>query len=626
MAYPDLQKFVETLERSGELIRIKKFVNPCLEISEVVDRLSKHDGKAVLFENTGTDFPVLMNAMGSEKRMCLALGFNSLDEPGMEMERLLKEVSAPHPGILNKLSMLGTLRQFAAWMPKTRKGKGDCQKVVMEKPMLSKLPVIKCWPQDGGPFITLPMVHTVDPVTGAKNMGMYRMQVFSDEMTGMHWHLHKNSAKHFRAYKELHQRMPVTVTLGGDPVYTYAATAPLPENIDEYLLAGFLRKKKVKLVKCLTNDLYVPSDVDFVIEGYVDPDEELMMEGPFGDHTGFYSLADLYPKFHVTCITHRKDAIYPATIVGIPPQEDLWMGKATERIFLAPIRMMMVPEIVDMWMPAEGVFHNIVIAKIKKEYEGQVFKVMNSLWGAGQMMFNKVMIVVDGDTKVNDAHSVLKAITDFVDPARDLYFSKGPADVLDHSSERFAFGSKLGIDATHKEAVNGKIAAIDEAVLCKSIIGIKRMNTGLAEMNIPVLIVAVDKIDAGGLPLINYDLVDVPAIDGIKFIIYTDNEVDIYDLSTVAWVVANHIDPERDCYVEKTISGTPCLGIDGTRKTKDFDGFERDWPNPVVMDDKTIASVDKMWNELGLGTFLPSPSLKYRGLMRGEGAVAEGDG
>ena len=365
MSYKSLSHFIEVLESQGELMRIKEFVSPFLEITEITDRVVKSGGKALLFENTGTSFPLLINAYGSEKRMCLSLGVKDLGDFEKDIFRLLQEFTKPRDRFVDKLKVLPVLQELSSWMPKNIKGKGDCQEIVMEDPDITKLPVLTCWPADGGPFVTLPVVHTRDPHTGNRNTGMYRMQVFGPKLTGMHWHLHKGSARHYQLYKEAGLQMPVTVTLGGDPAYTYSATAPLPENIDEYMLAGFLRRKKVEMVKCLTNDLEVPSDVDFVIEGYVDPAEDLILEGPFGDHTGFYSLADMYPRFHITSITHRKDAIYPATIVGIPPMEDGWIGKATERLFLGPIKMSSVPELLDMDMPVEGVFHNITLVKIK---------------------------------------------------------------------------------------------------------------------------------------------------------------------------------------------------------------------------------------------------------------------
>ncbi len=346
-----LKSFLIKLEEAGELVRVKQFVRPELEITEITDRISKQPGggKAILFENTGTNFPVLINALGSEKRIALAFGRNSIFDLEKEIEKLFLDLMQPKENLWDKLKLLPKLKEVSEWMPKKLKRKGKCQEVVMKEPNLSLLPVLTCWPADGGPFVTLPGVHTVDPETGAPNVGMYRMQVLDKSTTGMHWHKHKTGANHFEKYKKLGKKMPVSVSLGGDLAYTYAATAPMPENMDEYLLAGFLRKKNVKLVKCLTNDLYVPEDSDFVAEGYVDPAEELVWEGPFGDHTGFYSLADWYPKFHVTCITHRKDAVYPATIVGVPPMEDAYIGLATERIFLSPIRFAMIPELKDMW-------------------------------------------------------------------------------------------------------------------------------------------------------------------------------------------------------------------------------------------------------------------------------------
>ena len=367
MAFKDLAAFITYLESKGELVRIKEYVNPELEIAEITDRVSKVYGPALLFENTGYDFPVLINSMGTEKRMAMSLGVDNLDEIGHDIENLFKTLTGPKNSMFEKLKVIPQLGEIASWMPKTVKGKGACQEVVMKDPDVTKLPVLKCWPEDGGPFITLPVIQTKDPLTGIRNVGLYRMQVFGPTLTGMHWHRHKVSARHFNEYKKLGKRMPVAVTIGGDPALTYSATAPLPDGVDEFMLAGFLRKKKVELVKCLTIDMEVPADADFVIEGYVDPEEDFIWEGPFGDHTGYYSLADYYPRFHITAITHKKNPVYLTTIVGIPPQEDAWIGKATERIFLAPIKMTAGQEIVDMILPVEGVFHNLVIVKIKKD-------------------------------------------------------------------------------------------------------------------------------------------------------------------------------------------------------------------------------------------------------------------
>lgn len=426
MAYKNLQHFIKVLEDAGELVRIREYVNPRLEITEITDRVSKQYGPALLFENTGYDFPVLINSMGTEKRMAMALGVEKLDDVAHEIEGLFKTLTGPKHSFMDKLKMLPQLGEIASWMPKEISGRGACQEVVMKDPDITKLPVLTCWPEDGGPFVTLPVIQTRDPHTGIRNVGLYRMQVFEKTMTGMHWHRHKVSARHFNEYKKLGQRMPVAVTIGGDPAYTYSATAPLPDGVDEFLLAGFLRKKKVELVKCLTIDMSVPADADFVIEGYVDPNEDFILEGPFGDHTGYYSLADFYPRFHITAITHRKDPVYLCTIVGIPPQEDAWIGKATERIFLAPIKMTTVPEIVDMVLPVEGVFHNLVIVKIRKDYPGQALKVMNSLWGAGQMMFTKMMIVVDGEVNIHNSLEVAQYIAQHVDPLRDITYSQEP--------------------------------------------------------------------------------------------------------------------------------------------------------------------------------------------------------
>ncbi len=618
MAYKNLCKFIDKLEKSGELVKIKTFADPFLEISEITDRISKNRGPALLFENTGYDFPVLINAFGSEKRMCLALGINKFDDFADEILNLLKDFSTPKITLLDKLKMLPALGQIASWMPKSIKGRGACQEVIMPVPDLTRLPVITCWPHDGGPFITLPVVHTKDPENGTRNVGMYRMQVFGKDLTGMHWQLHKNSARHFNAYKKLGKKMPVTVILGGDPVYTYAATAPMPDNFDEYLLAGFLRKQKVELVKCITNDLEVPADADFVIEGFVDPSEDFIFEGPFGDHTGFYSLADYYPRFHVTCITHRKEAVYPTTIVGVPPMEDEWLGKATERIFLSPIKMTMLPEIEDMIMPVEGVFHNITIIKIKKTYAGQGRKVAHSLWGAGQMMFNKVMIVIDRNIDISDYREVIKVISQTVDPENDVFITKGPADVLDHASKKFAYGGKLGIDATDKypDEVEEKLVKdifikVETAAILKNYPEVVQINETLKNQGL--LIISVKKDRKNHIRILHKSLMEGGLIRNIRFIIYAEHILDIDDFADVTWRVANNIDPARDCFYADDENDEKFYGlaIDGTRKYKALDGFDRNWPNTVTQDEETIKKVDEKWDQLGLGAFVPSPSLKY---------------
>jgi 4-hydroxy-3-polyprenylbenzoate decarboxylase len=639
MAYRNQQDFIQALEKAGELVRIRAFVDPKLEMAEITDRISKsgNGGKALLFENNGTDFPVLMNAYGSEKRMCMALGVSNLDDVTREIEGLFKLLSAPKEGLLDKLKLLPRLGQFASWMPVVKSGRGECQEVILPNPDISRLPVITCWPKDGGPFVTLPIIHTKDLNTGIRNVGMYRMQVFGPTLTGMHWHKHKVSARHFAEYKKTGKRMPVAVALGGDPVYAYSATAPLPENVDEYMLAGFLRKRKVNLVSCITQpELEVPADADFIIEGYVDPTEELIWEGPFGDHTGYYSLPDWYPRFHITAITHRKNAVYPATIVGIPPQEDAWLGKATERIFLAPIKMTLVPEIVDMDMPVEGVFHNLVIAQIKKEYAGQGQKVMNAMWGAGQMMFNKILVLADETASIRNYGELAKTVFRELNPATDIYFSQGPMDVLDHSCSRLGFGGKMCIDGTRKTEEEtdteqyaratpaDRLAASD---LMNRWPEIRGVNLSLLRQQIPCLIVSVQKDRPGHVRELHDAICALDAVEGIKMILYVEHTVDAGDLPVALWRLCNNLDPRRDhILAEKASQAEPgkriaCMGLDGTRKTRELDNFQRDWPNIIVADDQTIETVDRKWNDLGLGAPIASPSLKFRDQLYGGEAV-----
>jgi 4-hydroxy-3-polyprenylbenzoate decarboxylase len=639
MAYRNLQQFIEILEKEGELIRIKEYVNPILEISEITDRISKTPGggKALLFENTGYEFSVLMNAYGSDKRMCLALGVNHLDDVARDIEGLFQKLSSPKESIVDKLRMLPMLGQFASWMPKVRSGKGECQEVVMADADITKLPVITCWPNDGGPFVTLPVIHTKEPNTGARNVGMYRMQVFGPKLTGMHWHKHKVSAKHFNEYKKLGRKMPVAVALGGDPAYAYSATAPLPENVDEYMLAGFLRKKKVELVKCITQpEIEVPADAEFVIEGYVDPADEMIWEGPFGDHTGYYSLPDWYPRFHITCITHKKNAVYPATIVGIPPQEDAWLIKASERIFLAPMKMTMVPEIIDMDMPVEGVAHNLVIAQIKKEYAGQGQKVMNAMWGAGQMMFNKILVLGDQHVNIQDYKSLAQYVFKNLNPATDISFSQGPMDVLDHSCSKLGFGGKMCIDGTFKydeekdeqyywSEANDQLATRVIELFPE----VKAVNDALVNMDIPVLVVSVEKSRKGHIKDLHHEIAGLTEAESVKMILYVEHTVDANDLPIALWRFCNNLDPRRDQVLVERASSTvadkmfACIGLDGTIKTKELDGFMRDWPNIIVSDDATIQSVDEKWGRLGLGEFIPSPSLKFKSQLYGNEAVVQ---
>jgi 4-hydroxy-3-polyprenylbenzoate decarboxylase len=460
MAFRSFRHFLEELERAGELLRITEPVDTELVIAEWANREMKSPGggKALLFEKPTIDgkasaFPVAINTMGSRKRIAMALGSNDVGDLAQEIQLILK--AKPPTDLREGFALLKQGIHLLHARPKSVSS-GPCQEVVhrfAERPTLNELtlrdlPILKCWPKDGGRFITFPNVHTRDPESGARNVGMYRMQVFDDRTTAMHWQVHKVGARHGKVYYERGERMPVAVTLGGDPALTFAATAPLPDGLDEILFAGFLRKKSVELVKCKTIDVEVPADADFVLEGFVQPGE-MRPEGPFGDHTGFYTAVEDYPVFHLTAITHRKDAVYPTTIVGPPPMEDFYMGDATVRIFL-PVFKMNFPEIVDMTLPPEGVFHNLVFVSIRKQYPYQAFKVMHGLWGMGQMMFSKYIVVVDEDCDVHNTSEVLFRLCANTDPERDSTIIRNPSDSLDHAPTEQNIGSHMGIDATGK--------------------------------------------------------------------------------------------------------------------------------------------------------------------------------
>lgn len=450
MAFYDLREFINALESRGMLKRIKTPVDCNLEITEITDRVSKMEGKknvALLFENVkGYDMPVLMNAFGSMERLALAFGVNDIEEIPNELREILR---LPYISLQNKMDLIHIIptAKRAINFPKYVK-KAPCQEVVItDNPTLDKFPILKCWPQDGGPFITLPLVFTRNPKTGKRNVGMYRLQKYDGQTTGMHWHLHKDGASNYRAYQEMGKdKIEVAVAIGTDPVITYAATAPLPRDIDEMVFAGFLRKKSVEMVKCKTVDVEVPACSEIVLEGYVNIGET-RREGPFGDHTGYYSLADDYPVFHITCITHRKNPIYSATIVGKPPMEDCFLAKATERIFL-PLLQQTLPEIRDINFPLEGVFHDCVMVSIKKTYPQQAKKVMHAIWGMGQMMFTKMIIVVDEHVNVQKEKEVWWRVFNNIDAKHDIVMVEGPLDALDHSSPMAKWGTKIGIDAT----------------------------------------------------------------------------------------------------------------------------------------------------------------------------------
>ncbi|HEY1270637.1 MAG TPA: UbiD family decarboxylase [Terriglobales bacterium] len=491
MAYDDLREWISALERAGELKKVSAEVDPVLEITEITDRVSKSrsrkdvapGGPALLFQNV-KGYPgaqLLINQFGSSRRMNLALGVDALDQVA-ERIRGFMDVKSPQ-GFLDKVKMLPMLAEMGKFFPKTVPT-GPCKEVVKREDFsLLDFPVLQCWPKDAGRFITLPCVVTRDPKTGKRNVGMYRMQVFDEKTAGMHWQRQKVGAEHYRealrraasvesgpsASVNIMARtsggalliegempagkMEVAVAIGTDPALTFAAIVPAPPEVEEYLIAGFLRQKPIELVKCETVDLEVPATAEIVLEGHVHLDE-LRTEGPFGDHTGFYSLEDLYPVFHVSCITHRKHPIYATTIVGKPPMEDGWMGKAVERIFL-PLMKLTIPELVDINLPLEGIFHNLMLVSIRKSYPGQARKVMNAIWSLGQAMFTKCIVVVDEDVNVQDLGEVTLKVLNHIDPERDIQFTMGPIDSLDHASRLPNYGSKMGIDATRKWSSEG---------------------------------------------------------------------------------------------------------------------------------------------------------------------------
>ncbi len=604
--YKSLTDFIEKLESAGELIRISTSVSSELEIAEITDRMVKTEGggKALLFESTDKGFPVLTNLYGSERRMAMALGVEKLSDISERFDNLIGTVTSPKENFIDKLRLLPLLGEASQWFPRKRSGRGECQQVVLtgEEANLSLLPILKCWPHDGGRFVTLPMVHTVDPERGIRNVGMYRMQVFDDYTTGMHWHRHKTGARHYEGYKAKGERMPVSVAIGGDPVYAYSATAPVPDGIDEYLLAGLLRGKPVKLVKCITNDIYVPEDCDFVIEGYVDTAEEKILEGDFGDHTGFYSLTDYYPKFHITAITHRKDAVYPATIVGIPPQEDAYIAMATERIFLAPIRLVMQPEVADMFMPSAGTQHNITIISMRQLYERQASKVTLGLWGAGQMMFNKYLLLTPASTNIRSEEDMAWLMRN-CNLRNSLIRSEGIYDVLDHATANCGYGGKVALDLTNVVEQEGEITFDGNALPN----GITANTTLLNKWGVLLLFADNDlKIDAS----------EVAKTSNCNFVVIFDHRAEQMNANELFWLGAANTEPTRDI----TLHGST-LVIDARAKRPGAgDSNPSRWPNIVTADESTIRLVDSRWKEYGIGAFIPSPSERYSALKLSEGA------
>ena len=609
MAFKDIQAFMKKIEDKGQLKRITAEVDADLEITEITDRISKKVGPALLFENVkGSKYPVLINAMGSYERMSMALGVEKLDDLQEDISELINMQNyVKIPRLIKSVPRLFRLLSVFPWKLPV---KGACQEVIELDPDLSTIPVLKCWPDDGGKFITLPLVMTKDPDTGVQNTGMYRMQIYDKNTTGMHWHWHKDGREIYDKYRKLGGKMPVSVAIGCDPAITFSAISPLPKMIDEMMFAGYLRKWPVKMVKSITNDIYVPADAEFILEGYVDVNEPLRLEGPFGDHTGYYSLADMYPVFHVTCITHKKNAVYPTTIVGKPPMEDCYMSIATERAFL-PLLKMIYPEIVDYSLPFEGVFHNCVIVSIKKRFPGHGKKIMNSLWGMGQMMYAKMIIVVDESINPHDVKAVAKQVFESIDMTRDLVFSEGPLDALDHASAQDHYGYRLGVDATKKFEVERKEVKWNYKLKeSKALNDYLLNNENIASFNYPIkdvlqgaLIVSIKKKNPNDAKKIINELWAHEDMKYNKLLIIVDEDVDANDVSKAAWKVFNNIDAKRDLVIsEVNLEDNNFghrIGIDATKKWYD-EGHTREWPDDIVMCDEIKEKVTKRWREYGI--------------------------
>ncbi|MDX9785817.1 MAG: menaquinone biosynthesis decarboxylase [Desulfobacterales bacterium] len=595
--YKNLREFLNRLERAGELKHIRQVVSSYLEISKLTDRESKspHGGAALLFENVqNSAFPVATNIFGSPKRICMALGVEHLDDLA---ERVRAYINMNPPKTLKAaLGMLPLAIGLTRFFPRTFKGKTPpCREVVLtgEQIDLSKLPVLHCWPKDAGPFITLPLVFTRSLETGRQNLGMYRMQVFDKTTTGMHWHIHKDGSHYFNEYRRAGKRMPVSVAIGADPATIYAATAPMPRGIDEILLAGFIRQKPVIMTRCLTNDLNVPAEAEFILEGYVDPNE-LRWEGPFGDHTGYYSLADHYPVFHVTAITHRNNPIYNATLVGRPPMEDCYLAEATERLCL-PLLQTVMPEVEDYWLPWEGVFHNSVVVSLDKEYAGHAHKLVSGLWGQGQMSFCKTITVVDRDVSPRDRSTLIDLLLTRLDLSSDIIQTKGVLDVLDHSASAANFGAKIGIDLTTRfpgepdrhplplpappqpplnaSAVQRLVAEVRN---CRFLFSEKPETNRTVNR---LLALSVEKGETQSGREISDKLATTQALTPFNVLIFFDADIDLSDGSLMLWKIFNNVDPSRDMvFYDSRVIINAC-------KKGPADGHVRPWPEDLTFDE-----------------------------------------
>ncbi|MDA3846440.1 MAG: menaquinone biosynthesis decarboxylase [Vallitaleaceae bacterium] len=642
MHFKDLPHFIEVLTKKNLLTIIGTEVDPELEITEITDRVSKSYGKALLFTNVkGSPYPLIINTFGTYERLHLGLGVDNLDDIASEIENYMN--LSMYVSIMDKIKAIPKLAPLPFIFPKKVKH-APCQEVI-EDADLSTLPILKCWPDDGGKYITLPLVFTIDPDNGQQNVGMYRLQVYDKNTTGMHWHLHKDGKEIYEKYRKLGKKMPVCVALGCDPATIYAATAPLPKMIDEMIFAGYLRKKGVSLVKSITSEIYVPAHAEFILEGYVDMDER-RLEGPFGDHTGYYSLADEYPVFHVEKITRKKNPIYPTTIVGKPPMEDCYLGKATERIFL-PLMKLQCPELMDMDFPLEGVFHNCAIVSIKKAFPLHGNKVLNALWGLGQMMYTKMIIIVDASVNVHNYTDVLETIMTHVTAPSHLVISEGPLDALDHASNRAFQGFRLGIDATKKLAVEHNGPVLEKRLVDYSLTSILNMlsNEGISTesmstetisiVNKPTENMSTVTMPTETMPTENIsidtnkhilhaeevaplsesaikilpvtitdiarvsELVDTYLDSPVRFLVLIDAHISPGDLSTVSWKIFNNIDPSRDMVVKLKEDGSLFVMINATKKGPK-DGLLRPWPDDIEMSKEMIEYVTARWDSYGI--------------------------
>ncbi len=585
----NLREFIELLEKEGELIRVTEAVSPEIEISKITDIESKkpNGGKALLFENVVDNgkqsFPIATNLFGSDKRMSMALGVKSLKNAGDEIAELM-DTNPPH-SFGEFFDLAKKTFPLLKIFPKTTKRAAPCQEVVKtgDDIDLSEIPVLKCWPHDGGRFVTLPLVFTKSPDAKKRNLGMYRLQIYDKNTTGMHWHIHKDGSHFFNEHARVGKRMPVAVAIGADPATIYAATAPMPRNIDELILAGFFRKKGVKMVKCKTIDMEVPAEAEFVLEGYVDT-QERRLEGPFGDHTGYYSLADMYPVFHLTAITRREKPIYCATLVGPPPMEDCYMAKATERIFLPMLKSVM-PEIRDYFLPWEGVFHNIAVVSIRKDFPAHAHKMISGLWGQGQMSFCKSLVVVDEDIDPSNLEQVWDLFLNSFDPSKDIVLSFGVLDALDHSAPAPLMGAKIGIDLTKRFSSEtprktSPLAELSDEVSQKIIDDVHAIlgESAKVKHHKGFLAIAIEKNSMRGADILK-KLETITELEKyFRCLAIFDNNIDISNKSTMLWKIFNNVDPSRDIIIKSSL----CL-IDACKKNA-ADGHTREWPDELSFD------------------------------------------